>query len=253
MSDRNGLYNVYLLLNLLFRERLTPSQMSAVIKKLGGKEGATKFLSGEYFVQRVAVSTPTPEEFSTSPIVQVDVSAPVYPPWVKRVIHEDFMFLVRTEFSLETDVEVWRYSQQEKEVWPGTTSGITVYAMLKNTGRLRDCLSLQEGLAIRKKGGMYLRSHFGVSDPFKLPADSQVTEEMVQNRFLKLNNLYLWKSVVQHVKGDLYVPRLCEPSIGRKGADGTVEYEQVLGQVVVEYSRLKDILCYVDYALMYKI
>lgn len=155
--------------------------VEAVFNKLGGIEGAKKFLRDE----RVLVEKLKPEPLPEPPLdffVQVDRSVkPSYPDWFKRVMHPELECAGPAEYHLQ-GVELWLHDDQKN----GTVEGNTIYKNLKKTKSLGSCLNLQDGLVIQKKGIAVFRKLFSGKAVF------------------------LWGSVVQRRYGNLIVPYLCE-------------------------------------------
>ena len=157
----------------------TLGQVEAVINKLGGEEGALKFLRGELVVQPAVIPEPQPEPVLDF-LVRVDRAVkPSYPDWFKKLEHLELELAGPAEYDL-SQVEQWLYDDQKL----GVVQGNTIYKQLQNDNALGLCLNLQDGLAIQQKGITVFR---------KLFAGKAV---------------FLWGSVVQGQYGDLDVPCL---------------------------------------------
>jgi hypothetical protein len=162
-------------------QNLTAGQLNAIVKNLGGEEGALKFLRGELVVQPVVIPEPLPEPVLDF-IVRVDRSVkPTYPDWMKKVMHPDLELAGPAEYDL-SKVDQWLHDDQKR----GSVVGNTIYKHLQKGDNLATCLNLQDGLAIQQKGIAVFR---------KLFAGKAV---------------FLWGSVVRYSYGDLDVPYLCE-------------------------------------------
>ena len=162
-------------------QNLTAGQLNAIVKNLGGEEGALKFLRGELVVQPVVIPESTPEPVLDF-IVRVDRSVkPSYPDWMKKLMHSELELAGPAEYDLNT-VSQWLHDDQKN----GSVQGNTIYKHLQKGDALATCLNLQDGLAIQQKGIAVFR---------KLFAGKAV---------------FLWGSVVQGRNGDLLVPFLCE-------------------------------------------
>jgi len=115
-------------------------------------------------------------------IIRVDHSiCPVYPDWVKKVMHPELEAAGPAEFDI-SQVEQWLHPDQAR----GTVKGKVIYEYLKDNDMLKTCLGLSDLLAIQKKGIAFFRKHF---------ADKAV---------------FGWKAVVLSRDGNLRVPSLIE-------------------------------------------
>ena len=162
-------------------QNLTAGQLNAIVKNLGGEEGALKFLRGELVVQPAVIPEPQPEPVLDF-IVRVDRSVkPSYPDWFKKLEHPELELAGPAEYDLNT-VSQWLHDDQKN----GSVQGNTIYKHLQKGDALATCLNLQDGLAIQQKGIAVFR---------KLFAGKAV---------------FLWGSVVQSRHGDLSVPYLFE-------------------------------------------
>ena len=114
--------------------------------------------------------------------VHVDRSVhPTYPDWMYRVLHLDLECTGPDDYNLTTAVSLWLHDDQKG----GVATGNVIYAFLKEHGMIESCLSLQDALAIQKKGVAVFRRVFGD------------------------NVVYFWKSVVRRRdSGRLLVPYL---------------------------------------------
>ncbi len=116
-------------------------------------------------------------------IVRVDRSIrPVYPDWVKTVMHPELEPTGLVEYDLGA-VDPWLHDGQKNGRY---MEGNELYEYLKEQKMLESCLSLRDGEEIQKKGPTVFR------------------------RFFQGKAVFLWKSVVQFRCGSLYVPCLCE-------------------------------------------
>ncbi|MCE9585274.1 hypothetical protein K8Q94_01465 [Candidatus Nomurabacteria bacterium] len=157
---------------------LTGGQLNAIVKKLGGHDGALRFLRGELVVFEVQ---PAPElvlDFT----IQVDRTIrPTYPDWMKELKHPELELAGPASYDLQS-LELWLHDKQKS----GTVEGNAIYKELKRTDALENCLNLQDLLAIQAKGIETFR---------KLFAGKAV---------------FAWKSVVLDRYGSLGVPCLVE-------------------------------------------
>lgn len=116
-------------------------------------------------------------------IVRVDRSVrPVYPDWVKMVMHPELEKTGPTEYDLAKAVDLWFHDDRKIDL----AKGSPIYQHLGDTETLKTCLGLRDGEEIKKKGIAVFRKIFGG------------------------NVVFLWKSVVHHHDGGVYVPGLCE-------------------------------------------
>ncbi len=161
-------------------QNLTAGQLNTIVKKLGGGDGALKFLRGELVVQPVIpeLSLEPPLDF----LVRVDRSVkPAYPDWVLEVMYPELECSGPAEYDLNKVVQWFDDSQKN-----GSVVGNTIYKHLQNGDALASCLNLQDGLAIQQKGISLFRKLFASKA------------------------IFLWGSVVRHRSGGLLVPYLYE-------------------------------------------
>ena len=158
---------------------LTAGQLNDIVKNLGGKECALKFLRGELVVQPAVIPEPPPEP-ALDFIVRVDRSVkPSYPDWMKKLMHPELELSGPAEYDL-SKVDQWLHNDQKR----GSVVGNTIYKPLQEGDNLATCLNLQDGLAIQQKDIAVFR---------KLFAGKAV---------------FLWGSVAQSRDGRLRVPYL---------------------------------------------
>ena len=154
---------------------------TAVFNKMGGAEGAKKFLAGELLLVE-SPKNEQPYEPILEFLVHVDRSVkPTYPSWVKEVMHSELECAGPAEYNLSQATQ-WVHDEQKVRV----VKGQVIYNYLKNTESLSSCLNLQDGVAIHSKGITVFRKLF------------------------KKKAVVLWGSVVQDQNGDLRVPYLYE-------------------------------------------
>ncbi len=135
-GEHNGNEN-----GLRVAQNLTAGQLNAIVKKLGGEEGALKFLRGELVVQPVVISEPPPEPVLNF-LVRVDRSVkPSYPDWMKKLMHPELELAGPAEYNLQDGVEQWLHDGQKN----GVVSGNTIYKHLQKGDNLATCLNLQDG------------------------------------------------------------------------------------------------------------
>jgi len=154
-------------------------QIEAVLNKIGGEAAIPRLLAGELVVVEREPPTPKPE-VPLDTIIRVDRSVrPVYPDWMKKVMHPELEGAGPSEYDLAT-VEQWLHDDQKK----GVVVGNRIYDHLKKTDTLKTCLGLRDGEEIKKKGIEVFRKFFGGKAVF------------------------LWASVVRRRGGFLDVPCL---------------------------------------------
>ncbi len=138
----------------------------------------------ELTVKVKPVSIPEPEPMIDS-IIRVDRSVkPIYPDWMKKVIHPELENVGPTEYDASS-IDQWLHEGQKNGNW---TTGNRVYAKLKEEDNklLKTCLGLRDLEEIQKKGIVFFRKYLKGKVPFG------------------------WASVVQSRGGDLSVPFLDE-------------------------------------------
>lgn len=115
------------------------------------------------------------------PIIHVDRSVrPVYPDWVKEVMHPELENTGPAEYD-GSKLKQWLHPDQKNVV-----RGDTIYEYLKDKKLLSGCLSLRDLEEIQKKGITLFRQNF-------------------QGKVV-----FAWKSGVRNRNGNLCVPYLCE-------------------------------------------
>ncbi len=114
-------------------------------------------------------------------LIKVDRSKkPIYPDWVKRVLHPEFELYGPEEFNLQKDVSLCFHKDQKT----GSVTGDEVYNQLKKDDFLKDCLNLADFQTIEKTEAKVFRSLYGGKRVFG------------------------WKSVCEGTDHDLSVPYL---------------------------------------------
>lgn len=149
-------------------------QIEALLNLIGGEAAIPRILSGELVVVKRE-----PPVLDT--IIRVDRSIrPVYPAFVKKVMHPELEVTGPAQYSL-TQVGLWLYPDQRNGV-----VGNIIYMSLKCDNALADHLGLVDLRAIQAKGFVVFRKLFGVK------------------------TIFGWRSVVRghSVKGRLFVPCL---------------------------------------------
>lgn len=163
----------------------TLGRIEAVWNKLGGEAGVDRLLADELVITERQPPVPKPE-VPLDTIIRVDRAVcPVYPDWMKKVMHPELEGAGPSEYDLTT-IEQWLHDDQKK----GVVVGNRIYDHLKETDTLKDCLGLRDGEEIKKKGTEVFRKFFGGKAVF------------------------LWASVVQRRNGRLHVPYLIEDGGG---------------------------------------
>jgi hypothetical protein len=170
-------------------DEFTYGQLNATVKKIGGKTAVERFLRGELVIVEAASlakpkrSSKAKAEPTLDSIVRADRSIrPVYPDFVKSVMHPEFEKTSPAEFDL-SKVEQWLHDGQKNGSY---VTGKTIYEHLKATDELKTCLGLADLQAIQKLGTAVFRKHFAGKAVFG------------------------WAGVVRSRNGDLRAPCLCE-------------------------------------------
>ena len=173
-------------------QNLTAGQLNAIVKNLGGEEGALKFLRGELVVQPAVIPEPTPEPVLDF-IVRVDRSVkPSYPDWMKKLMHPELELAGPAEYDL-SKVDQWLHDDQKG----GSVVGNTIYKYLQGDN-LATCLNLQDGLAIQAKGIAIFRKLFAGKAVF-------LWGSVVENRNSRLNVPFLFERGGEVVVGWLWL------------------------------------------------
>ncbi len=120
-------------------------------------------------------------------LIRVDRSIrPVYPDWMKTVMHPELESTGLVEYDLGT-INPWLHDGQKNGRY---MEGNKLYEYLKEQKMLESCLSLRDGEEIQKKGLAVFR------------------------KFFQGKAVFLWKSVVRRRGGSLNVPYLYEDDDG---------------------------------------
>lgn len=151
-----------------------------IANRIGSADGElwrTRFAE----VLREGVRTePLPPEVPLDTVICVDRSIrPVYPEWVKTVVHPELESTGPAEYDLGT-IDLWLHPEQKNSC----IEGFRIYEYMGKRRMLEGCLSLRDGEEIQKKDPAVFQKFFGG----------------------KL--VYLWKSIVQDRAGHLHVPFL---------------------------------------------
>jgi hypothetical protein len=145
-------------------------------------DGLKRFLADEPVVAERQPKFAPKADSPFDTIIRVDRSVrPVYPEWVKKVMHPELEGTGPAEYDL-AKVEQWLHDEQKK----GVMVGNRIYEHLKSNNMLASCLGLRDLEEIQKKG---VRC-------FPKP--------------VKGNAVFGWKSVVLGHGGNLSVPCLVE-------------------------------------------
>ncbi len=107
---------------------------------------------------------------------------PIYPHWVKKVLHPELEDVGLGEYDLAT-IDLWLHDRQRNGA---RVEGNRIYEDLTQSDSLKTCLGLRDGREIQKKGIAVFRQFFGGK------------------------GLFLWKSAILTLLDHLNVPCLCE-------------------------------------------
>lgn len=165
---------------------LTAGQLNAIVKKLGGYEGALKFLRGELTVSKPQSVSDLTFEPTLDSIVHIDRTVRLRYPFLSKVDRPDLEYTGPAKYSLSS-VKLWFAPFQEREL--SSFSGSDIYTKIRDDDiPLNRFLGLQDGLAIQQKDIIVFRKFFGG------------------------RSVFLWKSVVGSTfYGRGYrVPYLCQ-------------------------------------------
>jgi len=73
---------------------------------------------------------------------------PIYPKWIKEIIHPEFEIRGPVEY----DLRKLKYQFHDNQMFDNVVHGHIIYGYLKARNVLANCLNLQDGLAIREMG-----------------------------------------------------------------------------------------------------
>lgn len=147
-------------------------------RKLGGEDGDERA-----DIVRKAVMVGLKDAPPLDTVIQVNRSAKLtYPRWVKELSRPDLEMSGPDKYNLANLFPFLHPGQGEGRKVPG----YRIYEYLNIPERLEECLSIQDGLAIKAKGIRVFR------------------------QFFKGKRIYLWRSVARNDNGDLFVPYLLE-------------------------------------------
>ena len=96
---------------------------------------------------------------NTITLIRVDrTQKPIYPDWLKEVMHPDLEANGPAEYDL-ANIEQWLHDGQKDGKW---TEGNNIYARLKENenAMLTTCLTLRDGEEIQKNGIAAFRKFF---------------------------------------------------------------------------------------------
>ena len=159
---------------------LNLGQIEAAVNKLGGMDGLKRFLADEPVVAERQPKFAPKADSPFDTIIRVDRSVrPVYPEWVKKVMHPELEGTGPAEYDL-AKVEQWFHNEQKK----GVVVGDRIYEHLKRNNMLDSCLGLRDLEEIQKKGVTFFPNA------------------------VKSHVVFGWKSVVLGHGGNLNVPCL---------------------------------------------
>jgi len=158
--------------------------LADLMEKLTSPEGDSWFKNLKLFLRKEPCQWEVEKPAEPQPIntiIRVDRTVkPVYPDWLKKVMHPELEAQGPAEYDL-ANVEQWLHDGQKGGKW---IEGNKIYAHLKDNDLLKTCLTLRDGEEIKKNGVEAFR------------------------KFFKGKALFLWGSVVRHDGGSLFVPCL---------------------------------------------
>ncbi len=168
---KKSLNLVYNLMRMLEREEISENELERFLKR----QHPFKLKRDSKIVTRLIVDR---------------TIRPTYPEWVKTVMHPELElsgYVYEYEGFYEDDcpdllyIHLWLHEDQIDR--KKSVTGNTIYAYLKNNDMLKTCMSLRDAEEIYELGHKAFRKFFKVD-----------------------TTLIFWKSVVQDVDGNLYVP-----------------------------------------------
>jgi|WetSurMetagenome_2_1015567.scaffolds.fasta_scaffold00428_4 hypothetical protein len=125
------------------------------IKKLSQDDWLAKVLDvmdGRAEIRKIE----SPEEKILDTIIRVNHSvSPVYPSWMRKVLHKDLEFFGPSEYDISLAKE-WYHPEQEN----GVIKGEVIYKYLKDNDMIKDQLGLADLLAIQAKGIAFFHKYF---------------------------------------------------------------------------------------------
>jgi hypothetical protein len=125
---------------------------------------------------------PAPE-VEIGPIIRVDRSTPpVYPDWMQEVMHPELEAVGPAEYDVSA-LEQWLHEGQKDGKY---VEGNKIYADLKKSDTLKDCLGLRDLEDIQRKGIVFFQKYF------------------------KGKAVFGWKGSVRRHYGNLNIPYLHE-------------------------------------------
>lgn len=157
----------------------------AVVDNGGTDENTKTVLSDEGLAKNIALLILGKAELVVKavivdPIIRVDRSIrPVYPDWVKTVMHPELENTGPAEYD-GSKLDQWLHPDQKNFV-----QGNAIYDYLNDKNLLSGCLGLRDLEEIQKKGIAFFRQNF------------------------QGKAVFAWKSVVRRRGGNLNVPYLC--------------------------------------------
>jgi len=152
--------------------------------------------------------------------IEIDRSnPPVYPPWVKRVLHQESESRRPSKYDLRKDVELWRHPGQ---TWAtGGEVGGVIYQNILRQGEIHLYLGYPDLIAIPEMG-------------------VEIYRELYDD-----TSVYAWGSVVEGA------PRISRS--GREGASLSVAYLCLdKEKIVQDWEQLDQVLLPYDLALQFK-
>lgn len=163
--------------------------LADLMEKLTSPDGDSWFKNLKLFLRKELCQWEVEKPAEPKPIntlIRVDRTIkPVYPDWLKKVMHPELEAQGPAEYDL-ANVEQWLHDGQKNGKW---IEGNKIYAHLKDNDLLKTCLTLRDGEEIKKNGVEAFR------------------------KFFKGKALFLWGSVVQDDDGSLYVPYLRDDGV----------------------------------------
>lgn len=139
--------------------------------------------SNSFFSERLVSMSNTsgPGENQYNTLIRVDRSIkPVYPEWVKGIVHPELEGVGPAEYDM-TQVELWLHDDQRGD--KGYVVGRELFEYLQEGDILKRCLGLDDALAIQKNG-----------------------KKAFERVFIENGCVLFWRSVIQDSRDQLVVP-----------------------------------------------
>lgn len=141
------------------KEGITSEHLFLPVNNLVARSNLAEYLKAG--CPKLKVGNEPKAEPSLDTIIHIDRSLyPVYPRWIKMVLHPELEITGPIKYDLAKDVKEW-YHDGQKDA--GRVRLEEIYLHLQNKKMLEGCLGFADGLEIQKKGIKVFRKFFGGS------------------------------------------------------------------------------------------